>query len=483
MNFRLINKVVGYILLVEAGGLVMPLLASVYFKEDTWLSFALVAALCAVLGFVLSRLPSSPKDLMQGRDGYIAVAVAWLGMSAFGAIPYVVSRAIPRYVDAFFETVSGFTTTGASILTDIESLPKGVLFWRAETQWMGGMGILVMFLALMPKLGSGSVHLMRAESPGPIKSKLVPKLGDTAKILYAIYIGLTAAETLALRLAGLGWYESVTHAFTTMATGGFSVKGASIAAYSSNPAVIWIIIVFTFFAGVNFSVLYAALLGNWRQVWRNQELRLYTCLIAGAILLICLDLFVQTGERMGDSFTDATFQVITIMTTTGYATRDFALWPTFSRVLLVVLMFIGASAGSTAGGIKVSRLLIHVKNLRRDLGRVIHPKHISVLTMDGERLDEGVVASTHSFLVAYLLVTVAGMIIVGWDNLGFEESFTASLTCISNVGPAMGVLGPTSNFSILSGLSKVVLSLEMLMGRLELLPLLVLLNPGTWRDR
>ncbi len=483
MNFRLIIKVVGGILLVEAGGLVMPLLASLYFHEDTWLSFALVAALCAVLGFVLARLPAGKGDLMQGRDGYMAVAVAWVGLSAFGAVPYVVSGAIPHYVDALFETVSGFTTTGASILTDIESLPRGVLFWRAETQWMGGMGVLVMFLALMPRLGGGSVHLMRAESPGPIKSKLVPKVGDTAKILYAIYIGLTAGEIIALRLAGLGWYESVTHAFTTMATGGFSVKAASIAAYSSSPAVIWIIIVFTFLAGVNFSVIYAALRGSWRQVWRNQELRLYTALILGSILLVCLDLFIQTGERIGDSFTDATFQVITIMTTTGYATRDFALWPTFSRCILVGLMFVGARAGSTAGGIKVSRLLIHIKNLRRDLGRIIHPKHVSVLTMDGERLDEGVIASCHSFLVAYVLVLTAGALIVGWDNLGFEESFTASLTCISNVGPAMGLLGPTANFSILSHLSKIVLSLEMLMGRLELLPLLVLLNPGTWRDK
>ena len=483
MNFRLINKVVGYILLVEAGGLVLPLLASLYFKEDTWFSFALVAALCAVLGLVLARLPADEKDLMQGRDGYMAVAVAWVSLSVFGAVPYVVSGAIPHYVDALFETISGFTTTGATILTDIESVSKGVLFWRAETQWMGGMGVLVMFLALMPKLGGGSVHLMRAESPGPIKSKLVPKVGDTAKILYAIYVSLTAGEAVALRAAGLGWYESVTHAFTTMATGGFSVKAASIAAYSSSPAVIWIIIVFTFLAGVNFSLIYAGIRGNWRQIWKSQELRLYCSLMLGAILLVCLDLFIQTGERIGDSFTDAAFQVITIMTTTGYATRDFALWPTFSRCILVALMFVGACAGSTAGGVKVSRILIHIKNLRRDLGRVIHPKHVSVITMDGERVDESVITSCHSFLVAYILVLIASALIVGWDNLGFEESLTASMTCIGNVGPAMGLLGPTANFSILSHLSKIVLALEMLMGRLELLPILVLLNPDTWRDR
>jgi len=482
MNFRLIIRVLGSILLVEAGGLVLPLLVSLYYGEDTWLCFTLVAALCAVLGFALVMTPTGSRDLMQGRDGYMAVALAWLGLSAFGALPYVISGAIPHYLDALFETISGFTTTGATILTEIERLPRGILFWRAETQWMGGMGVLVMFLALMPKLGGGSVHLMRAESPGPIKSKLVPKLGDTAKILYAIYVSLTAAEAVALRLAGMGWYEAVTHAFTTMATGGFSVKGSSIAAYSS-PAIVWIIIVFTFLAGVNFSLLYAALRGQWRQVWRSQELQLYTAIILGAIALVCLDLSVQTGERAADSFTDAAFQVVTIMTTTGYATRDFALWPTFSRSVLVALMFIGACAGSTAGGVKVSRVLIHIKNLRRDLGRIIHPKHISVISMDDETVDEGVVSACHSFLVAYVLVLIAGALVVSWDNLGFEESLTASMTCIGNVGPAMGALGPTGNFSILSYTSKVALSLEMLMGRLELMPLLVLLNPATWRDR
>ena len=483
MNFRLIYKVVGNVLLVEAGGLILPLAASLYFHEETWHSFALVAALCAVLGFALARLPAGPKDMMQGRDGYMAVAVAWLGLSAFGAVPYVVSHAIPRYLDAFFETVSGFTTTGATILTDIESLPKGVLFWRAETQWMGGMGVLVMFLALMPKLGSGSVHLMRAESPGPIKSKLVPKVGQTAKILYAIYISLTAAEIVALRVAGLGWYESVTHAFTTLATGGFSVKGASIAAYNGSPAIVWIITVFTFLAGVNFSLIYAAFRGNWRQVWRSEELRLYIALILCAAGLICLDLTLHTGARPADSFTDAAFQVVTIITTTGYATRDFALWPTFSRCILVVLMFIGACAGSTAGGVKVSRVLIHLKSLRRDLARIIHPNHVSVLSMDGETLSERVVSSSHGFLVAYVVVLIAGVLVVSWDKVGFEEAVTASMTCIGNVGPGMGLLGPSGNFSALSGLSKFFLSLEMLMGRLELLPLLVLINPDTWRNR
>ncbi len=482
MNVRLIFKILGYILVVEAGALLLPLALALYCGEAAWLSFVLVAALCAVLGFSLTRLHPGRRYMMQGRDGYLSVAVAWLGLSVFGALPYVISGAIPHYVDALFETISGLTTTGATILTDIESLPRSVLFWRAETQWMGGMGVLVMFLALMPRLGDGAVHLMRAESPGPIKSKLVPKVGQTAKILYGIYMGLTLGETVALRVAGMSWYEALTHAFTTLATGGFSVRNASIAAYESN-AVVWIITVFTFLAGANFALMYAALRGQWRQVLRSEELRLYVLLLVAAVGLVWLDLSVCAGVPAGQGFTDASFQVVTIMTTTGYSTRDFALWPTLSRMILTALMFVGACAGSTAGGIKVSRLLIHIKTLRRDLGRVIHPRHLSVITMDGEVVDEGVVASCHSFLVAYLLVLVAGTLVVSFDNLGFEASLTASMTCIGNVGPALGVLGPTGNFSILSIASKLVLALEMLMGRLELLPILVLLNPATWRDR
>ena len=482
MNVRLIFKILGYILVVEAGALLLPLALALYCGEAAWLSFVLVAALCAVLGFSLTRLHPGRRYMMQGRDGYLSVAVAWLGLSVFGALPYVISGAIPHYVDALFETISGLTTTGATILTDIESLPRSVLFWRAETQWMGGMGVLVMFLALMPRLGDGAVHLMRAESPGPIKSKLVPKVGQTAKILYGIYMGLTLGETVALRVAGMSWYEALTHAFTTLATGGFSVRNASIAAYESN-AVVWIITVFTFLAGANFALMYAALRGQWRQVLRSEELRLYVLLLVAAVGLVWLDLSVRAGVPAGQGFTDASFQVVTIMTTTGYSTRDFALWPTLSRMILTALMFVGACAGSTAGGIKVSRLLIHIKTLRRDLGRVIHPLHLSVITMDGEVVDEDVVASCHSFLVAYLLVLVAGTLVVSFDNLGFEASLTASMTCIGNVGPALGVLGPTGNFSILSIASKLVLALEMLMGRLELLPILVLLNPATWRDR
>ncbi|MBO4854028.1 MAG: TrkH family potassium uptake protein [Oscillospiraceae bacterium] len=482
MNIRLIFKVLGYVLLVEAGCLLLPLLISLYLGESSWHSFALVALLCALSGLCLSRLRVGAA-VMQGRDGYAAVALAWIGLSLMGALPYVISGAIPRYIDALFETVSGFTTTGATILEDIERLPGGILFWRSETQWMGGMGVLVMFLALMPKLGSGAVHLMRAESPGPIKSKLVPKLGHSAKILYGIYIALTAAELLALRIAGMSWYDAVNHAFTTMATGGFSVKNDSIAAYAHLPAVAWIITVFTALAGVNFSLMFLLLRGRVRQVLRSSELWLYMAILAVATALVGVNLWLEHGATPGGALSDAVFQVVTVMTTTGYATRNFALWPTFSRLILAALMLIGGCAGSTAGGVKVSRVVIWMKSLRRDLVRIIHPKHVSVITVDDQAVDENVISSCHGFLVAYVLVMIVGALVVGWDNTGFESSFSASLTCISNVGPALGSLGEAGNFSTLSVLSKGVLSLEMLMGRLELMPILVLLAPSTWRNK
>lgn len=480
MNFRLVCKIVGYMLVVEALCMVLPLAVSLYYGESAWHVFAIVAAACVLLGLLLTR-PRLPGVLMQGRDGYVAVAAAWVSLSLLGAVPYVACGAIPRYVDALFETVSGLTTTGATILTDIEALPRGVLFWRSETQWIGGMGVLVMFLALMPKVGDGAVHLMRAESPGPIKSKLVPKVSDTAKILYRIYISLTVLEIAALRIAGMPWFDAVNHGFTTMATGGFSVKNDSIAAYAHLPAVAWVISVFTFLAGVNFSLMYAAARGNVRQLLRNTELRLYAAIALLATVGIGLNLWLQGGAAPQEAAGDAAFQVITVVTTTGYSTRDFARWPAFSQTVLALLMLLGACAGSTAGGVKLSRVLIWWKSLKRDLGRIIHPKRVSVITIDGQSVDESVIGVCHGFLVAYVLILVAGALVVSWDGPGFTESFTASLTCIGNVGPGLGALGPAGNFSVLSGVSKVVLSLEMLMGRLELMPILVLLNAGTWR--
>lgn len=481
MNFRLIANILGYIMLVEAGFMLFPLAVALYYGEGTWTAFLYSACICAAAGWLSLRVPLKRRR-MHRREGYLAVAAAWLVLGLLGALPYIFTDAIPNYIDAVFETISGLTTTGSTILTEIEHLPRSVLFWRSLTQWMGGMGVLVLFLALMPKLGAGAVYLMRAESPGPIKSKLVPKVGETAKILYGIYTGLTVLEIIALRLAGMRWFDAINHAFTTLATGGFSVKNTSIAAYSASPAILWIITVFTFLAGVNFSLVFWIIRGHIKDVLRNSELRLYTAVIAVATLLISLNLCIQSGLPLGESVGGAAFQVVTIMTTTGYATKDFALWPAFSQTILVILMFAGGCAGSTAGGFKISRIQILVKSLRRDLQRISHPNHVSVITVDGQMVEEHVVASAQAYTVAYLLILLSGTLVVSWDNLGFTESFVAALTCLSNVGPGLGLLGPMANFAGLSLFSKAVLSLLMLLGRLEIMPILMLMNPGSWKD-
>ena len=448
MNFRLVANITSYVLWVEAGFLLLPLAVSV-FSGEAWLPFFITAVLCILIGGALHLVPVKNRK-MHGRDGFMAVALSWIALSLMGALPYVLTGALDSYVDAVFETVSGLTTTGSTVFPEVEHLPYSVLLWRSLTQWMGGMGVLVLFLALMPKLGDGAVYLMRAESPGPIKSKLVPKVGSTAKI-------------------------------TTMATGGFSINNTSLA--GSSPAVMWIITVFSFLAGVNFSLLFLAATGKLRTALRSEELRVYTTIVVSVTLLICVCLRVQAGVPLGESVTDAAFQTVTIMTTTGFATVDFALWPTFCRMALLVLMFTGGCAGSTSGGMKLSRVLILWKSLVRELKRMVHPNHVSVITVDGQPVEERVVLSTGAYIMAYMAVLLTGALVVSWDNYGFQESFAASLTCISNVGPGLGILGPMENFSILSPLSKLVLSLEMLTGRLELMPMLALMTRGAWSDR
>ena len=361
MNFRLLSHTMGYILWVEAGFLLLPALTACIYAETCWQQFLLTALLCAAAGTVLHLIPVK-KTQMHSRDGFAAVALSWVLLSLFGALPYVFTGAMTSYIDALFETVSGLTTTGSSTFTAVSHLPRSVLLWRSLTQWMGGMGVLVLFLALTPKLGEGAVFLMRAESPGPIKSKLVPKVGGTAKILYLIYVVLTLCEVLALRLAGESWFSAVCHSFTTMATGGFSIYDTSLAGASK--AVMWIVTVFSFLAGVNFSLMFLAVRGKLKEVLRSEELRIYVGIVAAATLLLCINLRVQAGVPFGDSITDAAFQTVTIMTTTGFATVDFSLWPTFCRMALVMLMFTGACAGSTGGGIKTTTIFVLAQEIR-----------------------------------------------------------------------------------------------------------------------
>ena len=482
MNYKLVFHILGMILRVEAALMLPATVIAFAARGGDGPSFLLAAAITLAVGQALAMLPGK-NEKMQARDGFAAVALCWIVLSLFGALPYTLSGVMPNYVDAVFETVSGFTTTGATVLTAIEGQPLGILFWRAQTQWMGGMGVLVLALALVPKLGEGSVYLMRAESPGPIKSKLTPRINDTAKILYSIYIGLTAAEVVCLMIAGMPLYDAVIHAFTTISTGGFSVKNASVAAYGSL-AIEWIIIVFMFLSGVNFALLYYALLRNFRAVFQSEELRSYTLMTAGASALIVLNLVVHAGwELNARTVTDSVFQVVTLMTTTGYMTYDYVLWPTFSQVILVLVMFAGACAGSTAGGIKQIRVVLLFKNLRREVQRILHPRVVTTIKSDGERVDEPILSGISLFFFAYIFLLLLGMLVVAWDDVGITAAFTASLTCISNVGPAFDILGPTCNFAFLSNVSKIFLSANMLLGRLEIMPLLLLLFPSLWKKR
>jgi len=479
MNYRLIGNILGYIFWVLGGFLLLPMLYSAITGDGCSMAFLIVVLSCSALGWLLHLIKVENRR-MQSRDGYVAVALCWVVLALFGCVPYLLSGAIPRFSDALFETASGLTTTGATILTEVEHLPRSILLWRSETQWMGGMGVLVLFLALMPRLGDGAVFLMRAESPGPIKSKLVPKVGETAKILYAIYVGLTALEAISLRIAGMSWFDAVNHAFTTMATGGFSTHNDGIGGFHS-AAIVWIVTLFTFFAGMNFTVIYLGLKGRWREICHNEELRFYALAVAVSSVVITLSLVFQNGGVWGQSITDAVFQVVTLITTTGYATADFALWPTLCQIVLVLCMLTGGCAGSTSGGMKLSRVLLLRRSLRRETDKLLHPNRIDIITIDAQPVEERAVLLAHAFLVAYVLALLCGTVVVSLDNLGLVESITASLTCISNVGPGLGALGPMANFSVLSWFSKIVLSLLMVMGRLELMPLLVLLSRRTWK--
>lgn len=476
MNYRLILRVVGLILRIEAACMLPSLLIAAFTHGADTVPFLASLCLCA-FGGLLGSVPQTSKRL-QTRDGFVAVALCWIVLSLFGALPYALCGF--SYIDGLFETASGFTTTGATIVTAPSALPRGLQFWRALTQWMGGMGVLVMVLALLPSLGEGSVNLMKAESPGPISSKLQPKTSETARSLYTIYIVLTVAETLILCLAGMPLFDSLTTSFTTISTGGFSVRDASIAYYQSE-LINWIIVFFMFVSGVNFSVLFQVQRRQFKEAVLSEELRWYTLITLGASGLIAVDLILKSGLSVYQGIAQSTFQVVTLMTTTGYATADFDLWPYFSKMVLILVMFVGGCAGSTAGGVKVSRLIILCKNFRRELRRILHTREVRPLTLEGERVSEATASSVSVFFFAYILILLLCAGIVSLDEVDFTTAFSSALTCISNVGPGFVLVGPTCNFSFLSVLSKAALTVTMLLGRLEILPLLVLLFPSVWK--
>ena len=480
MNKRLVLRLLGAILLIEALAMAPSLAISLLYGDGDALALLSSMALLAALGFPAWRFAHPREQNLRAREGFLVVALSWVLLSAFGALPFVISGLIPNYIDAFFEAVSGFTTTGATLMGNFDGLPRGVMFWRSFTHWIGGMGVLVLTLALLPQMTGRSSHLVRAESPGPSLSKIVPKMGDTAKILYLIYGALTMIELAALIIAGMSPYDAAIHAMGTAGTGGFSNYGSSVGAFDS--AVIDAII--TFFMvlfGINFALFYRVLVGGWRDALRSEELRWYLALFAGSTLFVSLMILPQYGTFL-NALRYGSFQVATIMSTTGYATADFNLWPQAVKALIVVLMFIGSCAGSTAGGIKVVRVGILCKLGCREMRRTFQPRKVQVVRFEGKGVEENRLTQVSAFFFVYVLLVLAGMFLVSLEGLyDLETNFTAVLTCISNVGPGLGHVGPVENFSGYGPFAKVVLSLLMLAGRLELFPILVLFHPSAWR--
>lgn len=478
MNYAMIRYIIGWILNFEAAFMSPSFVVGLIYREKSaWAIFATML-LCLVIGVPMVLLKRPKQAVFYAKDGFVSVGLSWVALSVMGALPFVISGSIPHPVDALFETVSGFTTTGSSILSDVEALPKCMLFWRSFTHWVGGMGVLVFMLTILPMSGGYHMNLMRAESPGPSVERFVPTVKSTAKILYGIYICLSLLELLLLLVGKMPMFDALTLTFGTAGTGGFGIKNDSIGSYTTYQQTV--ITIFMILFGVNFNVYFLFLLKKIRQGLKNEELRAYLGIILGAILLITVNIAGKFGNPFL-AFHHAAFQVASIITTTGYSTVDFNTWPTFSKTVLVLLMFIGASAGSTGGGIKVSRIVILAKSVKKELKQYLHPHSISKIKMDGKPVEHEVVRSINVFLIAYLLIYAVSILIVSLDNFDFTTTFTSVAATINNIGPGLDLVGPAANFGILSVPSKLVLIFDMLAGRLEIFPLLLLFVPDTWR--
>ncbi len=479
MNFRIITYILGWVLIIESAFLMMPFIVDLYYGENAAMAFLLSALLAAVIGLIL--IIKKPKNtIFFVKEGFVAVALCWIVLSIFGSLPFVFSGDIPNFIDALFETVSGFTTTGSSILSDVEALSHACLFWRSFTHWIGGMGVLVFLLAVLPMAGGSQMHLMRAESPGPSVSKLVPKTQYTAIILYGIYIILTIVQFFLLFIGGMPAFDSLTITFGTAGTGGFGIRNDSIAGYSAYSQ--WIIGIFMVLFGVNFNVYFLILLKRFKQAISNEELRAYLSIVFAATAIIAINIY-HSGALTEGSIRHSFFQVASIITTTGYATADFELWPALSQILLVLLMFIGASAGSTGGGIKVSRILLLFKRAKQEIRHYFYPKRVTKIHLDGKVVDSEIIHTTSAYLITYVFIFAISVLLISFDSPDTTTAFTAVAATVNNIGPGLSHVGPTDNFGFFSGFSKVVLIFDMLIGRLELFPMLMLFNPHVWFSR
>ena len=478
LNYLLISRLIGFVLKTEAILMLLPLLCSLILKSGDAMYFIYTIIPLYIIGRCLNSIKPK-KTTFRAREGYVTVALSWIALSLFGALPFFFSGYFGSYINCFFETVSGFTTTGSTILENVEAVPKGLLFWRSFTHWVGGMGVLVFILAIMPNLDGSTVMLLKAESPGPTPGKIVPKIKETAKILYLIYFILTIIQVILLLISGLPLYDSLITAMGSAGTGGFSNMNLSIGAYNNVAAEV-ITTVFMLLFGINFNMYYYMLNKQFSLVKQNEELKLYVSIVVIAMLLIAFNIMpIYNGSFFG-ALRHSSFQVATIITTTGYATANFDLWPTFSKVLLVILMFVGASAGSTGGGVKVSRILIVFKAARREIGRILHPRRVQTVKIEGSSLEDETLVNVLVFLVVYVIIIILATLIVSLDGFDVVTSLTSAIATVGNIGPGLSLVGPIGNFNMFSPLSKLVLSFCMLAGRLEIFPMLILFSPKIW---
>ncbi len=474
LNWCIILNLLGYVLLATACLMVFPLIVSLLYRESVYSSFLLSIAITLIVALPLLRIHAK-KTTYFAKDGLIAVGLSWLLVSIFGALPFYLSREIPSFIDAFFETVSGFTTTGASILIDVEALSYGLLFWRSFTHWIGGMGVLVFILALLPKSNERTMHIMRAEAPGPTIGKLVPRLKKSAMILYLMYMCLSIIEFFLLCIGGMPLFDALVNTFATAGTGGFAIKSISIAAYDSVYCEM-IISLFMLLFGVNFNLYYFLMIRNYRNVFRDEEMRTYFGIIIAAIICIAINIY-PLYRSAAACLRYSGFQVASIITTTGFSSVDFNTWPSFSKIILLLLMVIGACAGSTGGGVKVSRMMIIVKKIKLDIQRMIHPQKVNAVTLNGHIVAEETVNQIMSFFTCYIIIMAFCLLLVSLDNFDIETTISSVFACLGNIGPGFGLCGPLGSFAMFSNVSKIILSAAMLIGRLEIYPIIIFLSP------
>ena len=477
MNIAVIIYIIGWVIVVESVAMLFPALTGLIYMESTGLYYLGVAAFFAIIGlFIIRKRPE--KQQIFAREGFAVVGLSWIFLSIIGALPLFISREIPSFTDALFETVSGFTTTGSSILTDVEKMSHPGLLWRSLSHWLGGMGVFVFILSIMPLAGGSNIHLMRAESPGPQVGKLVPKLKDTAKILYTIYATMTFIMFVLLLIAKMPVFDAIITSVGTAGTGGFGIKGDSIGSYSDQ--IKWIVTVFMALFGINFNFYFFIIAGNLKEAFRIEEVRWYISAILISIVIIAFNIRGVFGT-MYECFREAAFQVSSLVTSTGFATTDFNIWPPLSKIILVSLMFMGACAGSTGGGIKVVRYVILFKAIKNEIASYIQPRSVKAVTMDGKPLDKDIIRGVLVFIGAYASVFAVSLLILAINGFDIVTNFTAVVACLSNIGPGLEVVGPAGNFAGFSDLSKFVLIFDMLAGRLEIFPMLILLSPRMWK--